>query len=281
MPLSDTAMQAMQEWRARFPDAQPGHYVFPSERYALFGKKGEFGGRVQPCETFPDRPIGSWKTAWKAAKKTAGVEARWHDLRHTAVSRVAAGGATDGTLQAIFGWISPTMIDRYSHVRNEAKRKAVSVLDEPKSRKRSPQKPPQGMRSPQRHSVQLIDFKWSGREDSNLRPPGPEPGALPGSATPRTCVWMNVHGRKAPGRFLSKRPANYLKVYQKGNGPGRQESAGSPYTGKGRSLARHADETGATARLDRLACARRSHGHRAGAKRLRPGRPLVVGTRAG
>ena len=22
--------------------------------------------------------------------------------------------------------------------------------------------------------------KWSGREDSNLRPPGPEPGALPG-----------------------------------------------------------------------------------------------------
>ncbi len=23
-------------------------------------------------------------------------------------------------------------------------------------------------------------FEWSGREDSNLRPPGPEPGALPG-----------------------------------------------------------------------------------------------------
>src|SRR5664279_3793714 len=29
--------------------------------------------------------------------------------------------------------------------------------------------------------------KWSGREDSNLRPPGPEPGALPDCATPRTC----------------------------------------------------------------------------------------------
>src|SRR5580692_104593 len=24
------------------------------------------------------------------------------------------------------------------------------------------------------------EMKWSGREDSNLRPPGPEPGALPG-----------------------------------------------------------------------------------------------------
>ena len=31
------------------------------------------------------------------------------------------------------------------------------------------------------------ETKWSGREDSNLRPPGPEPGALPDCATPRTC----------------------------------------------------------------------------------------------
>src|ERR1700676_765762 len=27
--------------------------------------------------------------------------------------------------------------------------------------------------------------EWSGRLDSNQRPPGPEPGALPGCATPR------------------------------------------------------------------------------------------------
>ncbi len=26
----------------------------------------------------------------------------------------------------------------------------------------------------------LLENKWSGREDLNLRPPGPEPGALPG-----------------------------------------------------------------------------------------------------
>ena len=28
-------------------------------------------------------------------------------------------------------------------------------------------------------------IKWSGRQDSNLRPPGPKPGALPACATPR------------------------------------------------------------------------------------------------
>ena len=26
----------------------------------------------------------------------------------------------------------------------------------------------------------VVPEEWSGREDSNLRPPGPEPGALPG-----------------------------------------------------------------------------------------------------
>jgi integrase len=133
VPLSDTALQTLKDWRVRFPDSHPEHFVFPSERYGLIGEKGTFGGKMAPYETFPDTPIGSWKSAWKQAKKVAQIECRWHDLRHTAVSRVAAGGATDGTLQAIFGWMSPAMIGRYSHVRNEAMRKAVSVLDRPQN----------------------------------------------------------------------------------------------------------------------------------------------------
>ena len=34
--------------------------------------------------------------------------------------------------------------------------------------------------------------EWSGREDSNLRPPGPEPGALPDCATPRNFVALKM-----------------------------------------------------------------------------------------
>ena len=30
--------------------------------------------------------------------------------------------------------------------------------------------------------------KWSGRQDSNLRPSGPKPDALPDCATPRYCI---------------------------------------------------------------------------------------------
>ena len=65
------------------------------------------------------------------AKKTAGVKCRWHDLQTHAVSRVAAGGATDGTLQAIFGWMSPEMIGRYSarEERGEADRRFPSWMD--------------------------------------------------------------------------------------------------------------------------------------------------------
>jgi integrase len=152
-PLSETALGALKDWRAKFPDVQPDLYVFPSESYGLMGKEGTFGGKVAPYQAFPDRPIGSWKSAWKSAKKAAGVKCRWHDMRHTAVSRVAAGGATDGTLQDIFGWMSPEMIKRYSHIRLEAKRRAVAVLDGPRNRKPSPQNPPHGVGSPQRRSA--------------------------------------------------------------------------------------------------------------------------------
>src|ERR1700676_1462175 len=35
--------------------------------------------------------------------------------------------------------------------------------------------------------------EWSGRLDSNQRPPGPEPGALPGCATPRQRAKKQVY----------------------------------------------------------------------------------------
>ena len=38
--------------------------------------------------------------------------------------------------------------------------------------------------------------EWSGREDLNLRPPGPEPGALPDCATPRTLLPGATHDAK-------------------------------------------------------------------------------------
>lgn len=48
--------------------------------------------------------------------KVAGIENfRFHDLRHTAASYMAMGGATQGELMAILGHKSPKMTQRYAH----------------------------------------------------------------------------------------------------------------------------------------------------------------------
>ena len=41
------------------------------------------------------------------------------------------------------------------------------------------------LRRPLLYPTELQTQKWSERQDSNLRPPGPKPGALPNWATPR------------------------------------------------------------------------------------------------
>ena len=107
---------------------------------------------MKAYETFPDQPVKSFATAWRRAKGNAATALRiahkrsveqwktakenthvqnfrWHDLRHSAVSRLAASGVNDGTIQEIAGWMSPKMIKKHSHVRAAAMRKAVSVFD--------------------------------------------------------------------------------------------------------------------------------------------------------
>jgi integrase len=130
IPLSKTALKCLGDWRREFPDATPAHFVFPSERYGLAGEEGYQNGKALPYSVRPDVAIGSWKTAWTAARRASGVSCRWHDLRHTFVSRMAEGQASDTTITALAGWMSKKMMERYSHTRLEAKRRAVASLDE-------------------------------------------------------------------------------------------------------------------------------------------------------
>ena len=138
VPLSQTATQRLQDWRSQFPDA-PAHYVFPSERYGLDSFED---GKCIPYEIQLAKPIGSWKVAWSAARTAAKVSCRWHDMRHTFVSKMAEGQASDATIMSLAGHLSRKMMEKYSHVRNEAKRQAISALDV-KTQTDSPQIPPQ------------------------------------------------------------------------------------------------------------------------------------------
>ena len=60
---------------------------------------------------------------------TDGVR-RWHDNRHTLVTELAESGTGDDVLMSIAGHVSRAMLSRYSHVRMEAKRRALDGIAE-------------------------------------------------------------------------------------------------------------------------------------------------------
>ena len=53
---------------------------------------------------------------------------RFHDLRHHAITELAESQASDSTVMAIAGHVSPKMLAHYSHVRLQAKRTALDAL---------------------------------------------------------------------------------------------------------------------------------------------------------
>jgi integrase len=123
IPLNETAMAALEAHAAwytrRFGECRPEWFVFP------FGT---------PLPRDPTRPITSFKTAWSKVRLKAGVKGRWHDNRHTLVTELAESGAGDEVIMSIAGHVSRAMLSRYSHVRMEAKRRA---LDEIAARQRA------------------------------------------------------------------------------------------------------------------------------------------------
>jgi integrase len=118
IPLNADVLAALVDhakwYLEKFGETRPEWYVFP------FGK---------PQPTDPTRRATSFKTVWAAVKKAAGVTGRWHDNRHTFITDLAESGqASDETIRDIAGHVSKQMLKHYSHIRMEAKRRAVDAL---------------------------------------------------------------------------------------------------------------------------------------------------------
>lgn len=118
IPLNSDVLGALVEhskWFLRkFGTTHPALYVFP------FGKP-------QPNDA--TKPMVTLKTAWAQVKKAAGVTGRWHDNRHTFITDLAESGeASDETIRDMAGHVSKQMLKHYSHIRMEAKRRAVDAL---------------------------------------------------------------------------------------------------------------------------------------------------------
>lgn len=117
IPLNSSLLEAMVEYSKwytkRFGTIQPEWYVFP------FGK---------PRPSDPTRPIVTLKTSWNNVRKKANVQGRWHDNRHTLITDLAESGAGDETIRDIAGHVSKQMLKHYSHIRMEAKRRALEAI---------------------------------------------------------------------------------------------------------------------------------------------------------
>jgi integrase len=96
----------------------------------------------------PLKPQRGWRSAWRslrietAERAAQGIEdeaarkkamapfigLRFHDLRHTAITKLAESEASDQTIMSIAGHLDRKMLEHYSHIRNAAKRKAVDAI---------------------------------------------------------------------------------------------------------------------------------------------------------
>ena len=58
-------------------------------------------------------------SAWRRAKKRAGIDIRFHDLRHTWATRCIESGMSVAYVQYLGGWSSPKMMQRYINITPE------------------------------------------------------------------------------------------------------------------------------------------------------------------
>lgn len=134
--------------------SKPDHYVFPGFRYK-HTKDQNRGSGYDPL-----KPQRSWRSAWRSLRKEAAKRAgrraaeealnegksiaraigawrkaaapfvglRFHDLRHTAITKLAEGKASDQTIMSISGHLDKEMLTYYSHIRDRVKQKAVDAI---------------------------------------------------------------------------------------------------------------------------------------------------------
>jgi integrase len=78
----------------KFGETRPEYYMFP------------FGA----VPNDPTRPTTTLKTAWDSIREDSGVSCRLHDLRHTAVTKLAEAGVPESTMLSLVGHMSRAML---------------------------------------------------------------------------------------------------------------------------------------------------------------------------
>lgn len=107
-------LEGLHETARTVEATNPEHYVFPWQ------------GGVGIVD--PTKPMAGWRSAWRSILKEAGIKARFHDLRCTAVTIMTEAGLPDHTIMAQVGHVSPEMLKHYSRTRRHALNQCAEAL---------------------------------------------------------------------------------------------------------------------------------------------------------
>lgn len=104
-----------------------------TKKQRLLGKEGVPRFSTPSSYVFPsprtnERLVEIKYSFAKAVRDAKIKDLRFHDLRHTAATRMGDFGADAFTLAAIFGWSDIRMAMRYTHAMEDAKRRAVEAI---------------------------------------------------------------------------------------------------------------------------------------------------------
>jgi site-specific recombinase XerD len=94
-----------------FGEPAPDHHLFP------------WANRSHPIRPAM-RQTSQW--GWDELRKDTKVSCRLHDLRHTFATRLCENGVSESRMLALMGYMSRSMLERYSHIRDSATRDAMA-----------------------------------------------------------------------------------------------------------------------------------------------------------
>jgi integrase len=115
IPLNGPALEAFHEL-ARDAKLLSGGFL-PADWYVMPGRSAT-------------QPLTTWRTAWRKILAAAGVKrTRFYDTRHTSITDLLQNPeASEETVKSIAGHVDRRILQRYSHARIEAKRRALETM---------------------------------------------------------------------------------------------------------------------------------------------------------
>jgi integrase len=106
---------------------EPDHFLLPTLREKHTRQSdGLYGGVGYD----PTHPQSSWDKEWSKVRKTVGIShRRFHDLRHSYITRAAEAGVPLAVTQAQVGHLSSQMISHYTHICQAAIHQAADQIE--------------------------------------------------------------------------------------------------------------------------------------------------------